>query len=86
MGDMGDMFKDWKELKKIKKKENAERILNLLTEHSIPFKEINSMYHLVMMLNNRRCEVWPTTDTMRKGKEYIANAHSFIKKELIRGK
>lgn len=83
---MVDTTKDWMELKKIKKAENSERILKLLIEHSIPFKELNSKYHLVMMLNNRRCEVWPTTDTMRKGKEYIANAHSFIKKELIRGK
>lgn len=82
MGDMGDMYRDWKELKKEKKRTNHEWIMNLLKTNHISFDEKNGGSHLIVWINEKRIDVWPTTNKAKYGIKYHYNAYQFLLEKI----
>jgi hypothetical protein len=71
MGDMGDMYREWDALKKEKKRTNQEWILNLLTKNNVSFVSKNMGSHLIVTINEKSIDVWPTTKENSKDEHVL---------------
>lgn len=83
MGDMGDMYRDWDKLRKKQKDDNLIHAMNWLKDNQIDFESKNDGNHLIITINKKRIDFWPTTNKLKIGKSIVGNGLIFIKKIFL---
>jgi len=82
MGDMGEMYRDWEILKKEKKSDNRIKIMKLINDFQIPHKTLNFESHVILTVNGRRIDVWPSTNKAKIGNNYYRNAYEVLLRKM----
>ncbi len=80
MGDMGDMYRGWNELRKKQKESNTIKAMNWLQSNKIDFESRNYGSHLIILVDGRKLDFWPSTNKAKIGNSIVGNALDVIKK------